>query len=246
MTAAAWHPDPTGRHELRYWDGTQWSEHVSDGGVQSVSPLTPPEEPTAESSGSHATAPTTAPIGRGGDRHGPPRRGDGPVPHRGRVHDGDPRGRVAAGHRAADRDAQHAVAEAPMAEAPAAEAPWPRRSRGRGPDGRGTDGRGAEPQAPAAEAPVAADARTPRSRTPPPRAAAPAAPARLLRDARHLRRPHRRPVLREGDRRRAVAAERQAAAGADRRAVHGPPGRDGRLPGPGHASPTRAAAPASS
>jgi len=50
MTAAAWHPDPTGRHELRYWDGTQWTEHVSDGGVQSTSPLTPPEEPAAEES----------------------------------------------------------------------------------------------------------------------------------------------------------------------------------------------------
>ena len=48
MTAAAWHPDPTGRHELRYWDGTQWSEHVSDGGVQSTSPLSPPEEPAAD------------------------------------------------------------------------------------------------------------------------------------------------------------------------------------------------------
>ncbi|WP_378527867.1 AIM24 family protein [Nocardioides vastitatis] len=41
MTAAAWHPDPTGRHELRYWDGAQWTEHVSDQGVQSVSPLYP-------------------------------------------------------------------------------------------------------------------------------------------------------------------------------------------------------------
>lgn len=39
MTAAAWHPDPTGRHELRYWDGTQWTEHVSDQGVQSTSPV---------------------------------------------------------------------------------------------------------------------------------------------------------------------------------------------------------------
>lgn len=46
MTAAAWHPDPTGRHELRYWDGAQWTEHVSDGGVQSVAPLTPPQQPT--------------------------------------------------------------------------------------------------------------------------------------------------------------------------------------------------------
>ncbi len=39
MTAAAWHPDPTGRHELRYWDGTQWTEHVSDQGVQTTSPV---------------------------------------------------------------------------------------------------------------------------------------------------------------------------------------------------------------
>ena len=44
MTAAAWHPDPTGRHELRYWDGNQWTEHVSDAGVQSVSPLQPPAD----------------------------------------------------------------------------------------------------------------------------------------------------------------------------------------------------------
>lgn len=33
---AGWNPDPHGRHELRYWDGSLWTEHVSDGGVQSV------------------------------------------------------------------------------------------------------------------------------------------------------------------------------------------------------------------
>jgi uncharacterized protein YxjI len=33
---AAWHPDPFGRHELRYWDGAQWTEHVSNHGKQSV------------------------------------------------------------------------------------------------------------------------------------------------------------------------------------------------------------------
>ncbi len=38
-TPAAWHPDPTGRHELRYWDGLQWSEHVSDAGAATVDPL---------------------------------------------------------------------------------------------------------------------------------------------------------------------------------------------------------------
>lgn len=33
---AAWHPDPTGRHQLRYWDGQDWTEHVSDRGVQAI------------------------------------------------------------------------------------------------------------------------------------------------------------------------------------------------------------------
>lgn len=33
---ADWYPDPFGRHELRYWDGAQWSEHVSSHGRQSV------------------------------------------------------------------------------------------------------------------------------------------------------------------------------------------------------------------
>ena len=28
-----WHPDPTGRHELRFWNGTDWTDDVSDGGV---------------------------------------------------------------------------------------------------------------------------------------------------------------------------------------------------------------------
>jgi uncharacterized protein YxjI len=35
---ANWHPDPFGRHELRYWDGSQWTEHVSSHGRQSTDP----------------------------------------------------------------------------------------------------------------------------------------------------------------------------------------------------------------
>ena len=31
-----WHPDPTQRHELRFWDGTQWTQNVSDAGQASV------------------------------------------------------------------------------------------------------------------------------------------------------------------------------------------------------------------
>jgi hypothetical protein len=37
----SWQADPTRRHELRYWDGTTWTEHVSDGGQQSTDPPVP-------------------------------------------------------------------------------------------------------------------------------------------------------------------------------------------------------------
>jgi hypothetical protein len=33
---ASWQRDPSGRHELRYWDGNRWSEHVSDAGHPSA------------------------------------------------------------------------------------------------------------------------------------------------------------------------------------------------------------------
>ena len=33
---ANWYPDPMGRHEYRYWDGTVWTDHVSNSGVQST------------------------------------------------------------------------------------------------------------------------------------------------------------------------------------------------------------------
>lgn len=47
---ASWQPDPRGRHEYRYWDGTAWTDHVSDQGNVSQDPVddvTPPAE-TAE------------------------------------------------------------------------------------------------------------------------------------------------------------------------------------------------------
>lgn len=36
MSSPAWQPDPTGRHQYRYFDGTKWTEHVSNHGTASV------------------------------------------------------------------------------------------------------------------------------------------------------------------------------------------------------------------
>jgi hypothetical protein len=36
---ASWQPDPTKRHELRYFDGKTWTEHVSDNGITSTDPF---------------------------------------------------------------------------------------------------------------------------------------------------------------------------------------------------------------
>ncbi len=38
--AANWYPDPQGRAELRYWDGTAWTDHISNQGVQGTDPVT--------------------------------------------------------------------------------------------------------------------------------------------------------------------------------------------------------------
>ena len=35
---AAWYADLSGRFELRYWDGKEWTEHVARGGQQFTDP----------------------------------------------------------------------------------------------------------------------------------------------------------------------------------------------------------------
>ncbi|MEY2755634.1 MAG: hypothetical protein RJB65_1992, partial [Actinomycetota bacterium] len=37
---ANWYADPSGRFELRYWDGQKWTEHVARGGQQFTDPPT--------------------------------------------------------------------------------------------------------------------------------------------------------------------------------------------------------------
>jgi hypothetical protein len=37
--APGWHPDPTSRHQYRYWDGARWTDDVADEGVASTDTL---------------------------------------------------------------------------------------------------------------------------------------------------------------------------------------------------------------
>lgn len=37
--AGAWHPDPTGRGPQRWWDGTRWTDAVSDGTATASDPI---------------------------------------------------------------------------------------------------------------------------------------------------------------------------------------------------------------
>lgn len=72
MVDASWLPDPSGAHELRYWDGAAWTEHVSDQGTTAQEPLQmpfpppastappPPPMPPAYAAGAAAPAPAAA------------------------------------------------------------------------------------------------------------------------------------------------------------------------------------------
>jgi hypothetical protein len=60
MADASWLPDPSGAHELRYWDGAAWTEHVSDQGTTGQEPLTAPFPPPAPA---FAPPPPPAPFG---------------------------------------------------------------------------------------------------------------------------------------------------------------------------------------
>jgi len=39
LPGAGWHRDPTGSHQLRYWNGSQWTEIVSNHGNASIDPM---------------------------------------------------------------------------------------------------------------------------------------------------------------------------------------------------------------
>ncbi len=39
MAQGQWHPDPSRRHQLRWWDGRAWTHHVADNGAVGADPL---------------------------------------------------------------------------------------------------------------------------------------------------------------------------------------------------------------
>lgn len=40
-----WHPDPSGRHQYRWWDGAAWTERVADWSGSGIDPYTGPQVP---------------------------------------------------------------------------------------------------------------------------------------------------------------------------------------------------------
>ena len=68
MDSGSWQPDPTRRHELRWWTGTQWSDQVADHGVTTNDPLHPlaAPQPTAPPLPVTSIGAATAPAAGGG------------------------------------------------------------------------------------------------------------------------------------------------------------------------------------
>lgn len=69
-----WFPDPTGRHDHRWWDGAAWTAHVADAGVAGRDPL----DGDRGGAGGAPGRPTTAPLASGATTH-PDARGTEPL-----------------------------------------------------------------------------------------------------------------------------------------------------------------------
>jgi hypothetical protein len=73
-TPAAWHPDPSGKHDHRWWDGERWTEHVADAGQASVDPL----DAAPPAPGGGAPAPAEGGAAPGGWAQGATEQGRDP------------------------------------------------------------------------------------------------------------------------------------------------------------------------
>ena len=61
MTIAGWYDDPTGRSQVRYFDGTAWTDNVATNGRANLDPITVPTTAAGALSGPVADPTTTVP-----------------------------------------------------------------------------------------------------------------------------------------------------------------------------------------
>jgi uncharacterized protein YxjI len=64
QSAAGWFPDPFGRHDHRWWDGLQWTEHVGSAGLQLVDApvVAPPTQAVSHPAHNNTPAVASAPA----------------------------------------------------------------------------------------------------------------------------------------------------------------------------------------
>jgi hypothetical protein len=62
---AGWLPDPTREHQLRYWDGTEWTHHTHDYSAAPTVPVAAPAPVPENASFEQTTPPVSAPVADG-------------------------------------------------------------------------------------------------------------------------------------------------------------------------------------
>jgi hypothetical protein len=72
-----------GRHQHRWWDGTAWTDHVSDGGVAGTDPLSTPPTPQATTTYPASGAPFGSPAPGAVPPSGPTATFGAPAPRSG-------------------------------------------------------------------------------------------------------------------------------------------------------------------
>jgi len=63
-TPANWYPDPTGRFQVRSWDGAVWTDHVANNGVQATDPVLGGGAPAVKPATTVETRTTAADVAR--------------------------------------------------------------------------------------------------------------------------------------------------------------------------------------
>ena len=59
---AAWYPDPTGRHQHRYWDGERWTVSVANDGVTAIDDGRQHQRPVAQATPAAANPAVATPV----------------------------------------------------------------------------------------------------------------------------------------------------------------------------------------